>query len=561
MNPATALARVLVDEFARCGVTEAVLAPGSRSGPLASALLAEPRIRLHVRIDERSASFLALGLARVSGGPAILVCTSGTAAANLHPAVAEADAGHVPLLVLTADRPPELRGTGASQTIDQLKLFGAAVRLFTEVGVPEPVAGQVAYWRSLAGRAFAAAADGPVHLNVALREPLVPDSDESWVESLDGRSESDSPWVGFHRSRATQRTGLRLERLLRGLPERGAVVIGADATDPDAAVDLAEACGWPVFAEPSSGGRHGPNAVAAYPLMLAEPMAAEPAELVVSVGTPGLSRSLIEWIRAADRHVVVDPRAAWADPTRTAAFLLDAVPRPGEGRTAGPWLHRWQARSAAAAVAVDDVLDGVESSCGLPEPSVARALGRTAPPGALLVTGPSRSVRDLELCLPPRDDLLVLANRGANGIDGVVSTAIGAALAHQCGSERNPAYALMGDLTYLHDRNGLILGPEEPRPDLTLVVVDNGGGGIFSMLPQAGADGFERVFGTPHGVDLAADAAAVGVGYANPTDAAGLAAALRPRPGLRLVHVRTDRAATAELHARLRKAVAAAVAG
>ena len=555
MNPATALSRVLADELSRCGVTDAVIAPGSRSGPLALALLQQPGLRIHVRIDERSAAFLALGLAAASARCVPVVCTSGTAAAALHPAVVEADAAGVGLLVLTADRPPELRGTGASQTVDQVGLYGRAVRMFTEVGTPEAIAGQVAYWRSLVGRAVAAAGDGPVHLNVALREPLVPDDAGEWPESLEGRA-GGAPWV---RVRATPAAPpLALTDLLGGeVPERGAVVVGDGAADPGAAVVLAESCGWPVFAEPTSGARRGANAIAGYPLLLADPeFAALAPDLVVTVGRPGLSRSLLAWLRCATRHVVVDSHPRWADPTRTAELVLRGV--PSATRMPGPWLRRWQQAAAAAGATIDAVLDDAQNAGALTEPGVARALGRTLAPGSLLVTGPSRAVRDLELCLPARDDLRVLANRGVNGIDGVVSTAIGAALAHQAAGG-GPAAALMGDLTYLYDRNGLALGPDEPRPDLTLVVVDNDGGGIFSMLPQAGVAGFERVFGTPHSLDLIADARAAGVPAVAVGTAADLEAALVPAPGLRLLRVRTDRDTTAELHRALQKAVTAAL--
>lgn len=558
MNPATALARVLADELARCGVTDAVIAPGSRSGPLALALLHQPGIRAHVRIDERSASFLALGLAAASGRCVPVVCTSGTAAAALHPAVVEADASGVGLLVLTADRPPELRGTGASQTIDQLGLYGRAVRMFTEVGVPEPVPGQVAYWRSLIGRAVAASADGPVHLNVALREPLTPDGGD-WAESLDGRPNG-APWVRVRRVPAGPPPALVdvLGVPVDEVPERGAVVVGdGAAANAAAAVALAEACGWPLFAEPTSGARSGPNAVAGYPLLLADAdVGALAPDLVVTVGRPGLSRSLLTWLRTATRHVVVDAHPRWADPTRTAEFVLHTVPTAE--RTAGPWLTRWQEVATAAGAAIDAVLDEAHETGELTEPGVARALGRALPAGSLLVTGPSRAVRDLELCLPARADLRVLGNRGVNGIDGVISTAIGAALSHQAAGG-GAAAALLGDLTYLYDRNGLVLGPDEPRPDLTLVVVDNDGGGIFSMLPQAGVAGFERVFGTSHSLDLVADAAAAGVSARAVTNAAELESALVPGSGIRVVRARTDRDATAELHRRLQKAVTAAL--
>jgi len=543
VNPATALARVLIDELARCGVGDAVLAPGSRSAPLAIALLAERRIRLHVRVDERSAGFLALGLAKVSGRPVALVCTSGTAAANFHPAVLEAHHAHVPLIVLTADRPPELRGTGANQTIHQMGLYGCAVRLFAEVGAPDRVPGMVAYWRSLAARATAFA-DGPVHLNLAFREPLVPDGSDDWPEPLDGRP-NQAPWT-------VVRQPVAAAPVLDAQVERGAVVVGEGAADAEATVALAEGAGWPLLAEPTGAARSGPNAVATYPLLLADAgfAAAHRPDLVVSVGKPGLSGAVLGWLRTARRLVVVDPHRDWADPTRTADLVLPAVPRAEGVRGAeSTWLRSWLDADAAAAKAVDEVLDG---DAVLSEPRLARDLLGALPDGALLVAGSSRPVRDLDAFARPRHGVRIVGNRGASGIDGLVSTAVGAALAHD-----GRSYALIGDVAYLHDRNGLVIGPDEPRPDLTLVVVDNDGGGIFSLLPQAGVEGFERVFGTPHGVDLAADCAAVGVPFADVRTPAELEAALAPAAGLRVVRVRTDRAATAGLHKRLLAAVAA----
>jgi 2-succinyl-5-enolpyruvyl-6-hydroxy-3-cyclohexene-1-carboxylate synthase len=554
MNPSTAQARVIIDELRRCGVTDAVVAPGSRSAPLALALAAESRIRLHVRIDERSASYLAIGLARASGRPAVVVCTSGTAAAALHPAVLEADLGGVPLLVLTADRPPELRGTGATQTVDQLGLFGRAVRMFAEVGVAEPVVGQVAYWRSLIGRAVAAAAGGPVHLNVGFREPLVPDGDPSWPEPLDGRA-GGRPWV---QARAPQSVRPDLPELLGPrLPERGVVVAGDGVVDPAAVAGLAEELGWPLLAEPTSGARRGPNAIAAHPLLLGDPwFAEEAAEVILTVGRPGLSRAVLRWIARCERQIVVDPSAQWADPTRTATLVLPDLPATTGRRQPeeSAWLRRWR-QAGCAAVAV---LDEVVCTDPLSEPGVARTLGAVLESGALLFAGPSRPIRDLDLCLPARADLRVLANRGVNGIDGVVSAAVGAALAHR--RERGGrSVALLGDLTYLYDRNGLLLGSGEERPDLTLVVVDNDGGGIFSTLPQAGVDHFERVFGTPHGIDLCADAATAGIGATTVTTAAELAEAIQEPHGFRMIRVPTERADTAKLHRALQEAVCAAL--
>jgi 2-succinyl-5-enolpyruvyl-6-hydroxy-3-cyclohexene-1-carboxylate synthase len=560
VNPSTALARVVVDELVRCGVTEVVIAPGSRSAPLALALYDEERIRLHVRIDERSAAYLAVGLARGSNSPAAVVCTSGTAAAALHPAVLEADLGNVPLLVLTADRPPELRGTGASQTVDQLGLFGRAVRFFAEVGVPEPVVGQVGYWRSLVGRAVAAAtgtaAGGPVHLNLPFREPLVPDDDDTWPEPLDGR-EDEAVWVWVDR---VEPSSMPVSEILgERIPQRGAVIAGDGVVTPSGVIAMAEHLGWPLFAEPTSDCRTGPNAIAGYPLLLAEEAFAQaPPDIVFTVGRPTLSRSLLRWLGRAGTQIVMDPRPAWPDPTRTASRVLPRTPwlnLDSVADTESEWLGRWRRAGRAAAAVLAAELDAAP----LTEIGVAGVLGAALPAGGLLICGPSRPIRDVELTLPPRDDITVVANRGVNGIDGVVSTAIGAALGHQRVCHGGQAIALIGDLTYLYDRNGLLLGPYDPRPDLVLVVVDNNGGGIFETLPQAGLPGFEQLFGTPHNVDLCADAALAGIPATTVTTRAELEAAIKPGRGLRLVRVPTQRRDTAAVLARLQHQIGAAV--
>ncbi|GAA3036896.1 2-succinyl-5-enolpyruvyl-6-hydroxy-3-cyclohexene-1-carboxylic-acid synthase [Streptosporangium longisporum] len=547
MNPATALAAVLVDELARCGLTDVVLAPGSRSTPLALAVHADSRVRLHVRVDERSASFLAVGLARRGGRPVALICTSGTAAANFHPAVIEAHESGVPLLVLTADRPPELRDTGASQTVDQVKMYGTAVRWFSEIGVPEERPGQVAYWRSLACRAYQRALGpydpGPVHLNVAFREPLIPDGDESWCESLEG--DAQGPWV---RARvASPPVALHLPPTRRGV-----LVVGDGATGTRRYVAAAGMAGWPVLSEPSGGARYGDHAVSAYHFLLGTPEFADAhrPDVVVTLGRPSLSRPLLNWLRHAGEHIVVAAdMTRWPDPTRSATQVAQVVEIPvAAGDDA--WLHSWRRAESAARGAIDEVMD----ASGLSEPRLARDLAGTLPNGSLLFSGSSMPIRDLDQAMRPRRGLRIMANRGAAGIDGVVSSAMGAALAHT-----GPSYALMGDLTFLHDQNGLLLGPREPRPDLCLVVVNNDGGGIFSLLPQAALrDPFERLFGTAHGVDLGHVAAATGTPYTFVDEPGRLERALRGE-GPRLVEVRTDRESNAMLHVAMRDAAQAAV--
>jgi 2-succinyl-5-enolpyruvyl-6-hydroxy-3-cyclohexene-1-carboxylate synthase len=553
LNPAVVFARVFVDELVRNGLDHAVLAPGSRSAPLAMALATEDRLRLHVRIDERSAAFLALGLGKAGGSPAAVLCTSGTAAANFHPAVLEAHEARVPLLVLTADRPPELRGTGANQTVDQIKLYGDAVRWFCEVGAPHGVAND--YWRSLACRAWAEAAGlvgrppGPVHLNLAFREPLVPDGTE---DTPAGRPEG-AAWTTIAaptRQPSAEDMAWLAESIER--VERGLVVLGDSDRDLGSLVALARAARWPVIAEPSSNARTGDEVISTASLLLADGdfAAQHTPDLILSAGRVGLSRAVLGLLARAPELVRVDPPGGWLDPTRSTSRLIvadpESLPVP-EGRDRSGWQESWCEAERAARGALDALLDEDEAPS---EPRTARDLAATVPDGGLLVVSSSMPIRDLDLTMRPRAGLRVLANRGASGIDGVVSTAVGAALRHD-----GPAFALLGDLALLHDQNGLLIGTEQ-RPDLVLVVANNDGGGIFSLLPQAGVEGFERVFGTPHGADLAHVAAATGCVYVRVARAADLPAAVAGARGLTLVEVRTDRTANAVLHARMREQVA-----
>jgi 2-succinyl-5-enolpyruvyl-6-hydroxy-3-cyclohexene-1-carboxylate synthase len=607
VNPSTAFGTVFADELARCGLREVVVAPGSRSTPLAMAfaeLDRVGRVRLHVRIDERSASFTALGLAKASRRPVAVVCTSGTAAANFHPAVIEADESAVPLLLLTADRPPELRGTGASQTVDQVRLYGAAVRWYAETGVPERQPGMAGYWRSLACRAWAQAAGalgtlpGPVHLNIPLRDPLVPDaaptagrpepavgrteSAVDWPDSLTGRPDG-GPWTRVSPAAASA------EPLEVPWTERGVVVCGDGDCDAAALVALAEQAGWPVLAEPSSGARRGPNALVGYQYLLASPefMAAHRPDVVISAGRPGLTRPQSALLRLgrdparpARQVVVAQGPGMWADPQRAAtdvaaAVRLTGVPAPGADRAVGSrWLDEWRRADAAATGAADAVLDapgygGVGSADqSLSEPEVARELVAALPQNAMLWCGNSLSVRDIDLLLPPRTDIRVIASRGASGIDGTFSTAAGAALAEAAEHPGVVAFALVGDLSLLHDAPGLAIGPGEPRPDLCVIVVNNDGGGIFEGLEPArfggaaGRAGFERIFGTPHGASIEALAAAFGIPYtlaARAGDVAKAVAATAGGTGPRIVEVRTERAANAGLRDRLRAAAVLAL--
>jgi 2-succinyl-5-enolpyruvyl-6-hydroxy-3-cyclohexene-1-carboxylate synthase len=587
VNPSTALARVLVDELIRNGVAEAVLSPGSRNAPLAYALHeadAAGRLRLHVRIDERTAGFLALGLAKATGVPVPVVCTSGTAAANLHPAVLEAHHGGVPLVVLTADRPPELRRTGANQTTEQPGLYAGAVRFAVDLGVPEDRAGQVAVWRTTVCRVMAAALGtlsvdrGPVHLNVPLRDPLVPDGDPEWVESLQGRPD-DAPWTSVYADLLGVETPWDGPTAAGG--EARTVVVAGDSSGSLGylAAAVAHRRGWPVIAEPSSSAR-GDVALRTGTLLLGVPefLDAYAPDRVLVVGRPTLSRAVGALLRRPGMAVdVVADIPRWADPghvvrsVRTESWLAAAFREPADHSSADwvigvdetevepvdhEWSRAWQKADEAASAALDEALAGEFTG-----PVVARDVVAAVPDDGLLVLGSSQPIRDADLAAVPRSEVTVLANRGLAGIDGMVSTAVGAALAHQ-GVGGGPAYALLGDLTFLHDSNGLLIGPDEPRPDLTIVVVNNDGGGIFGLLEHGGpayAASFERVFATPHGTDLAALCAAHGVPFRRAETPEGLAAALAPEPGLRVVEVRTDRQGDRELHARLRAVVATAV--
>ncbi|SDC12468.1 2-succinyl-5-enolpyruvyl-6-hydroxy-3-cyclohexene-1-carboxylate synthase [Geodermatophilus telluris] len=553
MNPATALARVLVDELARHGVTDAVLAPGSRSAPVALALAAAERagvLRLHVRTDERTAAFLALGLARASGRPVPVLTTSGTAAAHLHAAVLEADASGVPLLALTADRPPELRATGANQTVEQPGLYGGAVRWAADVGVPEAgrEEAQNRYWRSLVSRAVLAAtgalsADpGPVHLNLPFREPLLPDGEPGVPTGPWAGRDGGAPWTAGAPAPVASAPVDAGPRTL--------VVVGdgPDAVGRAWAAGAAGA-GWPVVAEPSGGAWTG-DAVRGGALLLGAPgwLDAHRPERVVVVGRPTLSRpvsALLADARVRVQTVAVAPR--WPDAGRTSAAVgRDALPA---GAPAGNgWAGAWRDAAGRVGTAVDALLDAAP---GLTAARLARDVVAALPAGGLLVLGSSTPVRDVDRLAVPRGDLTVLANRGVAGIDGTVSTAVGAALVHG-----GPAVALMGDLTFLHDLQGLLTGEGEPRPDLTVVVPDNDGGGIFAQLEPGGpahARDYRRVFGTPHGRDLVAVAEALGWAATAVTTAQELTAALA-LGGPRVVVVRTDQRAEADLAVAVRDA-------
>jgi 2-succinyl-5-enolpyruvyl-6-hydroxy-3-cyclohexene-1-carboxylate synthase len=558
VNPSTAEARVIVDELVRNTVSHVVLCPGSRNAPLSLALFDAAfsgRLQLHVRIDERGAAFLALGIAARTGRPVAALCTSGTAAANFHPAVLEADRAGVPLIVLTADRPLDLRAAGPNQVVDQHRLYGGSVRYFDEFAVAERRAGQNAYWRSQICRAWNAAygewRSGPVHLNLPFREPLVPELGENaddWYEPLEGRP-GGARWTELPDSGALPSFVVPSARC--------GLVIACDV-GVTAASEWAEQHGWPVVSETGGLGLAGATAISsgAWLLGVEEFIATHKPEQVLCIGRPTVFRQVQSLISdPAVEVLLVRPDSDWPAPAhnvRQVGQWFDEPSKPADPE----WLAGWQRADAAAKAAVAGALAEEPWPSGL---RLAAEMVDALPPDSLLVVGSSNPTRDVALAGGLRPDVLVHRNRGVAGIDGTVSTAIGAATVH-----RGHSYALIGDLTFLHDANGLLTGAAEQRPDLTIVVLNDDGGGIFSLLEQGAPEhshSFERVFGTPHGADLGALCAGYRVPHLVAETLTEFRAALRPAPGLRVVEVRVDRSRHRALHARLRAAVSAAVSG
>jgi len=509
-------------ELLAWGVREAVLSPGSRSGPLALALAAADeagKIRLHVRIDEREAGFLALGLAKAGRRVVPVVTTSGTAVANLHPAMLEALHAAVPLLAITADRPARLRGTGANQTTEQRQIFP---------GIP--------FTDRVKGLGEALAQGGPAHLNLELDEPL--------VEPI--------AWT-FPQNSVVSSVSIQDGPAALDLGPRTVVVAGDDARQP--ARILARDVGWPLLAEPTSGSRNGDEALVAYRLLLAHSGLADQIERVVSFGHATLSRPVTNLLARADIEVVhVGTQASFPVPAGPGVRFVDGV--TVDGADDRSWLDDWRAADRAATAAIDGVLDGTTPY------DVARSVSESVPPGGLLFVGSSNPIRDLDLVARPYtvgERRLIIANRGLAGIDGTLSSAIGAALAR----ESTRAIAYVGDLTFLHGSNGLLIGPGEPRPDLTIVVASDDGGSIFATLEQGApefAATFERVYATPTGASIAGVCAAYRVPHRLVTPA-GLASVLdEPTEGIRVVEVPLDRGNRRALTGQLAEAVRAAAA-
>jgi 2-succinyl-5-enolpyruvyl-6-hydroxy-3-cyclohexene-1-carboxylate synthase len=564
--------RAFVDELVRCGLREACTSPGSRSAPLVLSLVRETRLRATSHLDERSGGFFALGLAKAGGRPVALACTSGTAAANYAPAVIEAYEARVPLLVLTADRPPELRELGAGQTIDQVKLYGSAAKWFFQVDDHPATPERLRWLRQLACRAYWTSLDGrpgPVHLNFSLREPLVPDGPLPADE--DGGRAGGRPWV-TRPGRTSALDPALVDALADELEQRPRAIVVAGRAERDprlgpALAAFAERAGFPLLAEPTSGARRGTAAIAHYDALLRDPAfgAARAPDLVLRVGDLPTSKPLRQWLHGLDAlQVAFDPENAWQDPGGAVATLLAADPRPVLEALAGRlprrprsrgWLEQWTGPDRAAAGAIAQVL-GARSD--LSEPRVAAELGVRLPAAATLVVASSMPIRDVETFFPARPDPpRVLSNRGANGIDGTASTAFGVAAAAP-----GPVALLTGDVALLHDVGGLLPARRLGLP-LAIVLLDNDGGGIFHFLPVAGeGEAFEQHVATPHGVDFAHVAALYGLAHERVAAPEPFRAALdRALAADRatLIHVRTDREENVAVHRAVWEAVRAAV--
>ncbi|HKG01779.1 MAG TPA: 2-succinyl-5-enolpyruvyl-6-hydroxy-3-cyclohexene-1-carboxylic-acid synthase [Conexibacter sp.] len=562
------LLRAFCEELVRCGMTDVCTSPGSRSTPIVLSLARTPGLHAWSHVDERVAGFFALGLAKQTGRPVAIACTSGTAAAELAPAVIEAAEARVPLIVLTADRPPELRDVGAGQTIDQIKLYGAAAKWFVEVGTHEATPERVRWMRALACRAVWSSLDGrpgPVHLNMPLREPLVLDAPLPEEDPCPGRPD-DRPWVAHPVVPAP----IELPRVGRaGLDPapRAVVVAGRDERDPalgDAVAAFAVASGYPLLADPLSGARRGPAAIAHYDALLRDKrLAAEmQPQLVLRIGDLPTSKPLRTWLASLDaEQVTLDAEGAWHDPAGVVSTRIAANPRATlaaltpEHRDAGEqvWLERWREADRAAAGAIAATL-GEELS----EPRVAAELVDALPSEATLFVAASMPIRDLETFVRPRDGApRILSNRGANGIDGTVAAALGAAAAGE-----GPVVLHIGDVALAYDL-GALLSAQRLGLELTIVLVNNDGGGIFDFLPVSReGDEFEQHVATPHGLDFAQAAALYGARHAPVADVAALRAELARAlgsGGVTIVEARTERSANVALHRRVWDAVAEAL--
>ncbi|MCP6683062.1 2-succinyl-5-enolpyruvyl-6-hydroxy-3-cyclohexene-1-carboxylic-acid synthase [Bacillus nakamurai] len=559
-NPITHYIGSFIDEFALSGVTDAVVCPGSRSTPLAVLAAAHPDINVHIQIDERSAGFFALGLAKARQRPVMLICTSGTAAANFYPAVIEAHYSRVPLIVLTADRPHELREVGAPQAINQHFLFGNFVKFFTDSALPEVQPQMLSYIRTLAGRAASEAGKrpmGPVHINVPLREPLMPDlSAQPFERMRSGRHVSVKTGI-----QSVDKESLReVTERLAGV-EKGMIVCGEIHSNDEKQhiIALAETLQYPILADPLSNLRNGKHdksmIIDAYDSFLKDEELKEALrpDAVIRFGPMPVSKPLFLWLRddPSIEQFIIDEDGGWRDPTQAGAHMIHCHPavfleavRSAEGAMRhSDWLEKWQFvndrfRLHLQTASMDDLSF---------EGNVYRQLQHLVPENSSLFVGNSMPIRDVDTFFEKQDrSFRVYANRGANGIDGVVSSAMGL-----CEGTQAPVTLVIGDLSFYHDLNGLLAAKKLGIP-LTVILINNDGGGIFSFLPQASdKTHFEELFGTPTGLDFQHAAALYGGTYTCPDTWEAFRAAYEPqadKPGLHIIELKTDRTSRVQFH-------------
>ena len=533
MSASATFSATLFDEWVSLGLTDVVIAPGSRSTPLTIAASREERIRTHVILDERVAAFVALGLG-LRGRPAALICTSGTAAANFLPAVVEAGLSGVPMLVCTADRPPELRGVGSPQTIDQINIYGSAAKMSIDASVPDD--SEPSTWRTFAREMYVAAGSGPVHLNLPFREPLLGEVDELPAPLAELSTEEERP-------------------ALVALPEsvqveRGIIVAGgASGVDAYTISRIAEALSWPILADPLSGVRSDVRSVANFDVLLRHEgfASGHVPQAVLRFGRPPASKVLSMWVKSSGAPVIQVGGPGVIDPDHNvvvhcSADDVDAAIAQGfSGATGSRWAESWRTSWLDVDAIAEQTLSELLLAPELSEPTVARVVADAAPSNARVVVSSSMPVRDLEWFGGRR--AAAHSNRGANGIDGVMSTSLGLALTGV------PVIAVIGDLAFVHDSNAL-WGIGAHDVDLRIIVIDNDGGGIFSFLPQASelpSAEFERLFGTPHGTDLCAVATAHGVEAVSVQDRDELVKELAV-PGPRVVRVPSNRRRNVAVH-------------
>ena len=513
MNESTSLARVIVRQIIEAGITDVVISPGSRNAPLSFAFFAASQkglIKLHTRIDERTAAFFALGLAKASNRAVPIVCTSGTAVANYHPAVLEAHHTNTPLLVLTADRPARLRKTGANQTTEQARIFGKSVRYFSDIsGAVFPME-----------LPLYSLASGPVHLNVQFEEPLSADTDSTWLDEIK---------VAPRNVKST-----KAPSVLKVKSERGVLIVGHDrgGFTVEEVNKFADQLGWPLLSEDPLSLK---NAIAHASLFLGSTAIAKELtpKTVIVIGRTTLSRSINTFIASADKQIVIDSRIATVDTDRYADKRFTQIPTLESNQSDSEWLDKWQKFSVRTAKELEKISQWSE-------PVLARTIAATIKTGTTLFVSSSRPIRDIEAFADARSDIETFANRGLAGIDGNISTAIGIATA------RKATVALLGDLSFLHDLTGLI---HAEKPNLLILVIDNNGGGIFSTLTHRGSDGFESIFGTPHDLDLSAVANALKIKTSTVNTVDQLTKELfQPIDGLRIVIAQMpDRESNADL--------------